>query len=342
MADHAAWLAQVVEATEEPERPIVDPHHHFWRRAYASYAYCPSYLLPELWQDTGSGHRIEQTVFIECAVEYREAGPQAMHPLGETEFVAEIATAAAAGPSGKARIGGIVGHADLRLGAAVEDVLVGQIEAGRGRFRGIRYAAAQDPSDAIRAARKNPPIDVYARTDFREGFARLAGLGLSFDAWHYHPQTPGLTDLARAFPDTTIVLDHFGGVLGVGPYAGRREEILAIWKRDIAALARCPNVVAKLGGLVMPVNGFGWHERDRPATSDEIVAAQRPYYMHTIERFGPDRCMFESNFPVDKCAVSYNVLWNAFKKMAAGFSDDEKDALFRATAMRVYRLDPIT
>ncbi len=237
MTDHAAWLGQVVEATLEPERPIVDPHHHFWRRTSASYAFSPHYLLAELWDDTGSGHRIEQTVFIERSVEYRETGPAAMRPLGETEFVAEIAAAAAAGPAGAARIGGIVGHADLRLGAAVEDVLAAQIEAGRGRFRGIRYSAAQDPSDAIRGSRKDPPIDVYARTDFREGFARLAGLGLSFDTWHYHPQTPGLTDLARAFPETTIVLDHFGGVLGIGPYAGRRDEIFKTWKRDLAALA---------------------------------------------------------------------------------------------------------
>ena len=304
--------------------------------------FSPHYLLAELWDDTGSGHRIEQTVFIECSAEYRETGPEAMRPIGETELVAGIATAAAAEPAGAARIGGIVGHADLRLGAVIEDVLAAQIEAGQGRFRGIRYSAAQDPSDAIPGSRKNPPIDIYARDDFREGFARLASLGLSFDAWHYHPQTPGLTDLAHAFPDTTIVLDHFGGVLGIGSYAGRRDEIFKTWKHDLATLADCPNVVAKLGGLVMPVNGFGWHERDRPATSDEIVAAQRPYYMHTIERFGPDRCMFESNFPVDKCAVSYNVLWNAFKKMAAAFSADEKDALFRATAMRVYRLDPVT
>ena len=342
MTDHAAWLGQVVEATLEPERPIVDPHHHLWRRASASYAFSPHYLLAELWDDTGSGHRIEQTVFIECSAEYRETGPEAMRPIGETELVAGIATAAAAEPAGAARIGGIVGHADLRLGAVIEDVLAAQIEAGQGRFRRIRYSAAQDPSDAIPGSRKNPPIDIYARDDFREGFARLASLGLSFDAWHYHPQTPGLTDLAHAFPDTTIVLDHFGGVLGIGSYAGRRDEIFKTWKHDLATLADCPNVVAKLGGLVMPVNGFGWHERDRPATSDEIVAAQRPYYMHTIERFGPDRCMFESNFPVDKCAVSYNVLWNAFKKMAAAFSADEKDALFRATAMRVYRLDPVT
>ena len=336
-----AWLAQLVEATLEPDRPIVDPHHHFWRRAHASYAFCPSYLLPELSQDTGSGHRIEQTVFIECSAEYRETGPEAMRPLGETELVAGIAATAAAGPPGAARIGGIVGHADLRLGAAVEAVLAAQIEAGQGRFRGIRYSAAQDPSDEIAASRRNPPVDVYARADFRAGFACLAGHGLSFDAWHYHPQTPGLIELARAFPDTTIVLDHFGGPLGIGPYVGRRDEIFEIWKRDIAALARCPNVVAKLGGLVMPVNGFGWHERDRPASSDEIVAAQGSYYMHTIEQFGPDRCMFESNFPVDKCAVSYNVLWNAFKMIAADFTDDEKEALFRATAMRVYRLEPI-
>jgi len=179
---------------------------------------------------------------------------------------------------------------------------------------------------------------LYARDDFRAGVRVLGRLGLTYDTWHYHHQNRAFAELARAVPETTLVLDHFGTPLGVGPYAGQRAAIFAQWKFDIAEIARCPNVVAKLGGLAMPDNGFLWDKRDRPASSDELVAAQRDYYLHTIECFGPERCMFESNFPVDKRSISYRVLWNALKKLAAGFSEAEKHAMFYGTAARVYRL----
>ncbi len=163
-------------------------------------------------------------------------------------------------------------------------------------------------------------------------------MGLTYETWHYHYQNQAFAQLAGSVPDTVMILDHFGTPLGVGPYADRREEIFEQWKKDIADIARCENVVAKIGGMAMPDNGFGWHQRATPPTSDEFVAAQKRYYLHTIECFGPDRCMFESNFPVDKQSLSYRTLWNAFKKIAAGFSADEKAALFRGTARRVYRL----
>ena len=336
MFDRPQWLAQVVENILEPERPIVDPHHHLWKPGHRC-----RYLLDDLWADTGSGHRVQQTVFIECGAEYLDTGPQAMRPVGETVFVVQAAQRAAKGPPGAARIGGIVGFADLTLGAAVQDVLHAQLEAGGGLFRGIRHHASWDASENVPKSRIDPPPHLYSYPAFRDGFACLAPLKLSFDAWNYHPQIPELTQLARAFPDTTIVLDHFGGPLGIGPYSGRRREVFKQWKRDIAALSRCPNVFAKLGGLAMTINGFGWHERERPPNSDELLETQRPYHLQTIEHFGTERCMFESNFPVDKISASYPVLWNAFKKMAAGFSADEKEALFRGTAMRVYRLSPL-
>ena len=183
-----------------------------------------------------------------------------------------------------------------------------------------------------------PPRGLYLDATFRRGFAELAKRQLTFDAWLYHPQLPELTDLAQAFPDTTIVLDHFGGPLGIGPYAGKRAELFARWKDDLAALARSPNVVAKLGGLLMPLNGFGFHKRAAPAGSAELAEATREWYLHAIDCFGPARCMFESNFPVDKVSASYRVLWNAFKRIAASFSPAEKAALFHDTAARVYRL----
>ena len=162
--------------------------------------------------------------------------------------------------------------------------------------------------------------------------------GSTFEAWCYHPQIPDVTSLARAFPDTTIVLDHFGGPVGIGSYAGRARDVYAEWRAAIAELATCPNVVAKLGGINMEVNGFGWHERPRPPSSQELMEATRPYYEFTIEKFGADRCMFESNFPVDAVSASYTVLWNSFKRLTAGCSAEDKARLFHDTAARVYRL----
>jgi L-fuconolactonase len=328
------WLAQVVEPTLEPDLPIIDPHHHLWDQPRSRY------LLEEIVGDTSSGHRILATVFVECMSMYRADGPAEMKSIGETEFVNGIAAQSASGHYGPTRVAaGIVSFVDLNLGAKAKDVLQAHMAVAPSRFRGIRHAGGVDAAPEVRNSHTNPTPNMYASRSFREGFAQLAKLGLSFDAWQYHHQIPELTDLARAFPDTTIIFDHFGGPLGVGPYAGKQAEIFKKWKTDVSELARCQNVVAKIGGINMPVNGFGWHKRPAPPTSDELVAATRDYYLHSIEVFGPKRCMFESNFPVDRLSCSYNVLWNAFKKLAAKFSDDEKADLFQRTAAGVYRLN---
>jgi L-fuconolactonase len=328
------WLAQVVEPTLEPDLPIIDPHHHLWDQPRSRY------MLEEIVRDTGSGHRVLATVFVECMSMYRADGPPEMKSIGETEFVNGIAAQSASGRYGPTRVAaGIVSFVDLMLGAAAKDVLQAHMAVAPSRFRGIRHAGGIDAAPEVRNSHTNPPPHLYAERSFREGFTTLGKLGLTFDAWQYHHQIPELTDLARACPDTTIIFDHFGGVLGVGPYAGKQAEIFKKWKTDVSELARCQNVVAKLGGINMPLNGFGWHKRPSPPTSDEIVAATRDYYLHSIEVFGTKRCMFESNFPVDRASCSYNVLWNAFKKMAAKFSADEKADLFHRTAARVYRLN---
>ena len=334
MDDKGKWLSQVEEEIIDPKRAIVDPHHHLWRQGRWG-----RYLLDDLWADTGSGHWVERTVFVECSAEYLQEGAEELRPVGETEFVAQVAAQAEQGPQGAARIRGIVGFADLMLGADVEKVLQAHLEVGAGLFRGIRHAASWDASPELKTDR---PPHLYLEAKFREGFACLGRLGLSFDAWNFHPQIPELAELARAFPDTTIILDHFGGPLGIGPYSGKRDEVFEEWKKNIEELSLCPNVVVKLGGLAQSINGFGWHERERPPSSDEIVEANRPYYLHAIEKFGPDRCMFESNFSVEKLSVSYHVLWNAFKKIVAEFSEAEKEALFSGTAARVYRLESVT
>ena len=331
--EREARLALVNEAALEPALPIIDPHHHLWDHPGSRY------LLDEIVRDTSTGHRVLATVFVECMSMYRADGPPSMRPVGETEFVNGIAAQSASGNYGETRVAaGIVGFADLTLGAAVEEVLQAHIAAAPARFRGIRHAGGFDASEAIGNSHTNPPADLYESKQFREGLARLHGLRLSFEAWQYHPQMPMVISLARAFPNTTIVLDHFGGPLGIGPYEGRRAEIFPEWKKGITELAKCPNVVAKLGGINMPMNGFGWHRKPSPPTSDELVAATRDYYLHTIEQFGPRRCMFESNFPVDRASCSYAVLWNALKKIAAGFTQDEKAHLFHRTAAEVYRL----
>jgi predicted TIM-barrel fold metal-dependent hydrolase len=333
MAGDAPWLAQVQEEALEPDLPIIDPHHHLWDMPTSRY------LLDELLADTGSGHDIVATVFMECGAMYRADGPEAMRPVGETEFVNGIAAMSASGIYGKTRAcAAIVGFADLNLGKAAGEVLEAHRAAAPHRFRGIRHAAGWDTDERVRRSHTHPTEGMMLDATFREGFAELGRLGMSFDAWCYHPQIPELTDLARAFPDIPIVLDHFGGPLGIGPYEGRRAEIFAGWKKDVADLASCPNVTAKLGGINMAVNGFGWHKRPQPPTSDELADATRDWYLHMIDLFGPDRCMFESNFPVDKLSCSYAVLWNSFKKIAAGFSAEEKADLFSETARRVYRL----
>lgn len=327
----AAWLDLVREPIIDPERPIVDPHHHLWRRPGSDY------LLADLWRDTGSGHRIERTVFVECRAGYRESGPEHLKPVGETEFVRAIADASAAEP-GEATIAAIVGHADLTRGDAVEEVLTAHVEAGGGLFRGIRHSGARDPDPAALTIPGRAPDNLYARSDFRAGLKRLGALGFTYDTWHFHHQNAAFAELAAAVPDTTMILDHFGTPLGVGAYAGQRDVIFEQWREDIRRIAERPNVIAKLGGLAMPDNGFGWDRAPAPPSSDAFVAAQAPYYLHTIDAFGPERCMFESNFPVDRRSLSYAVLYNGLKKIAARFSESEQDAMFRGTATRVYRL----
>ncbi len=328
------WLALTEEDPIEPDMPILDPHHHFWERPD------DTYLLENLLGDTRSGHRVNQTVFVECRSMYRTKGPVEMRSVGEVEFVEGIAAANLAAGNETSVAAGIVGNADLMLGDAVEPVLEALSEAGKGRFRGIRCTAAWDASPEITTARANS-AGMLANAEFRRGLARLERMGLSFDCIVYHPQLPEVADMARSFPDLTIILNHVGRPLGIGPYAGRREELMPEWRRGIDAAAECPNVVVKVGGLGNPISGFDWHQRPFPPGSGEIATAAAPYYLYCIEKFGANRCMFESNFPVDKQSCAYNVCWNAFKRLARDFSAMEQADLFHNTAARAYRLPEV-
>jgi predicted TIM-barrel fold metal-dependent hydrolase len=332
-----SWLAQAPpESILDPELPIVDPHHHLWLRGGRPY------LLDELLADLNTGHNVVATVFEECRSMYRADGPPEMRPIGETEFVAGIAAMSASGNYGPTRVAaGIVGAADLTLGDRVEPVLVAQLRAGGGRFRGVRHSAGWDADPVIGNSRPDSQPHLYARPDFRAGLTRLSSLGLGFDAWLYHPQLADVVDLARAFPATPIVMGHVGGVLGYGPYAGQSTEILTGWKRSMSELAKCPNVVVKLGGMVNRGASFDFHNAAAPPSSEAIAEVWRPYIETCIDSFGAGRCMFESNFPVDKMAIGYAALWNAFKRITAGASRDEKLALFAGTAARIYRLGAV-
>jgi predicted TIM-barrel fold metal-dependent hydrolase len=330
------WLAEWQEEILDPALPIVDPHHHLWDRRGSRY------LLDELLADTKSGHNVVATVFVECRAMYRKDGPEELRPVGETEFVNGVAAMSASGNYGPARVcAGIVGHVDLRLGARVTPVLEAHLRAGCGRFRGIRHITAWDADGALVNPAYRPPPGLMADPAFREGFACLEPLGITFDAWLYHPQIDELATLAGAFPDTRIVLDHVGGPLGIGPYAGHRGEVYDAWAASIRELARRPNVSLKLGGLGMHINGFGFHESPQPPSSEALAAAWKPYIETCIEAFGADRCMFESNFPVDKGSYGYAAFWNACKRLAHGATPAERTALFHDTAARFYHLEGI-
>jgi predicted TIM-barrel fold metal-dependent hydrolase len=325
---------------------IVDTHHHLWERtgggARGESWDVPSfrYLLHEFLEDCATGHNIVGSVFLQCHAMYRKDGPVEMRPVGETEFVAGIAAMADSGGYGKTKVAaGIVGFADLTAGDWVAPVLEAHIRAGGGRFRGIRHITAYDDDPTLMNPAYPMPKGLMFDAKFREGFACLAPLNLTFDAWLYHPQIADLTALARAFPETGICLDHVGGPLAIGSYAGKRDEVFKAWSSAIKELATCPNVVVKVGGLAMRINGWGFENNQDPPSSQMLADAWKPYVDTTIEAFGAGRCMFESNFPVDKGSYSYQAYWNACKILAKGASAADKDALFRGTAARFYRLD---
>lgn len=326
------WLAQYREDALEPELPIVDPHHHLWDRPGNRY------LLKELLADTGTGHNVVATLFVECRAMYRASGPDDRKSLGETEFVNGIAAESASGQYGKTKAClGIVGNVDLRFGDRAKAALEAHMAVSGGRFRGIRNVSPYHPS-GIRASTAQPPEGLLRDAEFRKGFAALGQLGLTFDAWLLHTQLDDVIDLARAFPRTTIILDHVGGPIGIGPFQGKLDEVFVAWRAKIVELAEYPNVVVKLGGLGMHLLGMAFPAQPKPPTSEQLATAWKPWIETCIEAFGPARGMFESNFPVDKGTCSYDVLWNAFKRLSASYSASEKTALYSGTALKTYGL----
>jgi L-fuconolactonase len=329
------WLALHREEVLEPDLAIIDAHHHLWVRPGNRY------LVDDFRADAERGHNIRASVFVECGSFYRKAGPELMRPVGEVEFANGVGAMAASGTYGTTLIcAGIVGGADLRAGAEVARVLDAQIAAAPERFRGIRFSTKWDADEALNVTRYTPPPGYMKDRDFRAAFATLAPRSLSFDAMIYHPQIPELAELARAFPDTTIVLNHIGGLIAyTRNYLARKEEAVAQWRASMAGLAKCPNVYVKLGGLGMGYLGLGLDKLEAPASSERLAATWRPLFEHCIEKFGAHRCMFESNYPPDGGSADYPIIWNAFKRIAAQYSVDERRALFHDAAAKAYRLN---
>ncbi len=330
------WLAKsVVEPILEPEREIIDAHHHLWDMPGFRY------LLSDFLEDVGTGHKVIGTVFAECHAMYRASGPAEMKPIGEVEFAAGIAAMSESGIYGSTRINaGIVGFADLALGDRVTPVLEALIVAGGGRFRGVRCQAGWDPSAEIVNSPGRDAPGFYLQPSFQAGVRRLAAHGLSFDAWLFHPQLSDVVSLARACPETHIVLCHLGGPLCYGPYLRSGREIFAQWKARMAELAQCENISVKLGGIMNRGATFDYGASEAPLHSQSLAARWSPWFMSCVELFGPLRCMVESNFPVDKMGVGYRTLWNGFKRALGELSEDEKEAVFSGNAMRIYRLGP--
>jgi L-fuconolactonase len=330
------WLAQTPEETLEPGIPICDPHHHFWV-ARPEPEHYQRYLLPELSADVNSGHNVRSTVFIEVRCEYRKHGPDDMKPVGEVEYIQTIADESASGKFGATKAAtAIIGHADLKLGEGVRPVLEAMQAASPNRFRGVRHSVGWDESPEL----ANRDIKGALGTEgYRAGAKVLSDMGLILENSLYFHQASELADFARALPELTIVLNHIGGLVRVGPYANRDDEVITAWKNGVAEMSKCPNIIMKLGGVGQARFGYGWDVRDTPIGSEELAGILGPLMDHCIQQFGPNRCMFESNFPVDKISYSYNVLYNAFKRLSKGYSASERAALFHDTAARVYSID---
>lgn len=326
------WLALCQEQALDADVPIVDPHHHLWDRGGHTY------LPQQFAADAGSGgHDLLASVYVECLSQYRGDGPAHLRPVGETEFVAGLAASPQPGTARPAIAAGIVAYADLSLAEAVDEVLDAHATAGRGRLRGIRYSTAHDPDPAIHAAYPTR-AGMLREAAVQAGARRLAAHGLSLDVWSYFHQLGDVLELARACPALTIVVDHAGGPIGIGPYAGRRAEVFGQWRLELQALAAQHNVHLKFGGLAMPLAGFDWRKLPRPPGSAALAQAWQPYWDVCLDAFGPQRCMFESNFPVDRSGCTYTALWNAFKRLAAPLGPAERRAVLSGTAQMVYRL----
>ena len=328
-----SWLDLTQEEVLDPGQPIIDAHHHLWLQ------HGEPYFLNEYLADVYSGHNVIASVAVECKAMFKKNAAPHLAPLGELEFLNGIAAMSASGNFGDCWVAhGIVARADLTHHQSVAGVLEQYQSRAPERFKGIRISSIWHPDPSASASLASPPQGLLMSSEFRRGFKELGPRGLSFDAWLYHTQIDEVIDLASTFKDTLIIVDHMAGPNGIGPFAGKRQEVFVDWQKSLKMLAACDNVRLKLGGMGMKVFGFDFHEKPTPPTSDLLSEHWAPYIHACTETFGVERCMFESNFPVDKGSYSYGVMWNAFKKTVARYSPREKNSLFFNTANETYRL----
>ena len=335
-APNDQWLAKAApEEVLEPDWPIIDAHQHFWHRGDHRY------FVEEYAHDrTACGHNVVATVGVECGAMYRADGPQHLRCVGETEFLVGMAAIGASGKYTSTRVASaIVAFADLTLGALTRETLEAHVEAGNGRLKGVRHTAKWDPDPVVRGSIGPGRPGLFLEPAFGQGLASAASMGLAFEASIYHPQIPDVVSLARAHPDANIVVIHAGSPVGYASYAGKEAQVHATWLASMKDLARCPNVSIKLGGLLMNLANFDFTSADTPPGSEQLAGLWRPYIEPCIELFGAGRCMVAGNFPVDKAGVTYGTVWNMFKRITAGCSDEEKRLIFSGTAQRIYRLD---
>ena len=338
----------------EPDLPIIDPHHHLWdlrpllahfpepdHPFIAAIKLSPYYTFDELHSEVTTGHNVIGTVYMECGAFYDADRDPAFKTVGEVAFVNGVAAQGASGLYGNYRpCAAIMGHADLTTGDAARPVLEA-LQAASPRFRGIRHAAAWDADPDVLGPPFHAPQGLYCDDAFRAGFRHLGALGLTFDAWLLEPQLDDLISLARAFPEQPIVLDHCGTPLGIASYRGRLHERFDTWREKIRILGTLPNVSVKLGGLAMAFCAMPEQGPAGGTGSEALATLWRPYIETCIDAFGVARAMYESNFPVDRWGADYATLWNAFKRLSAGASADEKHALFAGTAARTYGIEAI-
>ena len=329
--DRLDWIQLGEETPVDPNLRIVDPHHHLWDRGGSRY------LAEELHEDTSKGHNVTNTVFVECKAEYRRNSQERFQSLGETEFVAKEAERLE--EFSETKISGIVGFVDLGLGEELEEVLVAHDRSSYGLMRGVRHATAWSDDPEISIAHTKPTKGVMGSKLFLKGVSKLSEFNFSFDAWLYFNQLPELLYLARVTPETNIVINHLAAPLKIGKWAETPQEVDEIWRSNLQELANCENVYLKIGGIGMD-NYFAndWVNQTKPPTSDEVASVWKEKILWCIELFGAHRCMFESNYPVDRQTLPYSVIWNCFQKVTDSFTESEKSDLFSSTACTVYRI----
>lgn len=330
MTPHAsireAWLALTDESVLDPAQPILDAHHHLWDREESRYR------TEDFIADVSRGHDVRASIYVQCRTGYRRSGPESLYPLGEVETILEWSAQAPNHPVG------IVAFADLMQGGAVRDTLDGLLELAPNHVCGIRNTTAYHPDPAVRSNPRPAPDGLLRSKEFHRGAAEVARAGLALDVWAYQTQLHEVEALARLLPELTVVINHCGGPLGVGPFRERTPADFAAWRAGLEKLAALPNTRLKIGGFGLAVFGNDYHHQPAPPDSERLARDWAPWFGVCLEAFGPTRCMFESNFPVDKGMFSYVALWNAFKRLTQALSQNDRDQLFWKTAANTYRV----